>query len=88
MLACQRVPTPYVLTILCHPAKLGNHTHAQRKQDDQGVHSLRRILVHTVRKVAGTLSHLNSVELAAHVAKDELDKREINPRTSIWRFWA
>ena len=30
-------------------------------------------------KWQGTLSHLNSVELAAHVAKDELDKREINP---------
>ena len=30
-------------------------------------------------KWQGTLSHRNSVELAAHVAKDELDKREINP---------
>ena len=30
-------------------------------------------------KWQGTLSHLNSVEFAAHVAKDELDRREINP---------
>lgn len=29
-------------------------------------------------KWQGTLSHLNSVELAAHVAKDELQKREID----------
>ena len=30
-------------------------------------------------KWQGTLSHLNSIELAAHVAKDELDRREIAP---------
>ena len=30
-------------------------------------------------KWQGTLSHLNSVELAAHVAKDELARREIDP---------
>ena len=29
-------------------------------------------------KWQGTLSHLNSVELAAHVAKDELQRREID----------
>ncbi len=31
-------------------------------------------------KWQGTLSHLNSVELAAHVAKNELDNRGIDPR--------
>ena len=28
-------------------------------------------------KWQGTLSHLNSVELAAHVAKDELERRDL-----------
>ena len=38
-------------------------------------------------KWQGTLTHLHSIEIGAHVAKAELSKRNINPKFLITVFW-